>query len=469
MTTPESRMTAINRAKREHGGPPIVALLHNDRTVSLTLAAKLQAAGLKVFHVGNADRLLKLLGAEPVDIVLLAKELEGLFTGIEIVRKLRISLIQIPVVIVGRKLAPLCDDAKRLGAVTLVEMADGREMICVREAVKTVNRILAYKSDDQPAISARARVLVERQADLPILSQLVLRLVSYLQMDAEDVPLQEVCRDISVDPKATAVLLRAANAASNGLRREAVTVQDAIRIVGLRPSIGRILNAAIADGIGVLAQGLPKGVRHWHAERSVIIASTSSTFAEKIEHQDGEPAFALGLLQDVGILLLFRAFPTDYAAVLQEWQAVGHLKLGEIERTALGYSHAEVSAALVERWQLPKSLIVSVLHHLLPSADAAALGVDIALHRVTQIGEAVADLVEAPQLSRRSALRRMLLDYGRTERSACARALRTAAARTAEASRLLSVPVPSTPELETFVRLALSLDRPPLGESVVAR
>jgi HD-like signal output (HDOD) protein len=467
MTTPESRVGAINRVKREHGGPPVVALLHNDRTVSL--AAKLQASGLKLFHVGNADRLLKLLGAEPVDILVLADQLEGLFTGIEIVRKLRISLIQIPVVIVGRNLAPLRDETKRLGAVTLVEMADGREMASVREVVKTVNQILAYGADDRPAISARARVLVEREADLPILSQLVLRLVSYLQIDAEDVPLQEVCRDISVDPKATAVLLRAANAANNGLRREAVTVQDAIRIVGVRPSISRILNAAVADGIGVLAKGLPKSVRRWHAERSLIIASTSSTFAERIEHQDGETAFVLGLLQDVGMLLLFRAFPTDYAAVLQEWQAVGHLKLGEIERTALGYTHAEVSAAVIERWQLPKSLIISVLHHLLPSADVAVLGVDATLHRVMQIGEAVADLVDAPQLSRRSSLRRMLLDYGRNERSACAAALRNAAARTIEASRLLSVPVPSTPELETFVRLALSLDRPPLGESVVAR
>ena len=79
-----------------------------------------------------------------------------------------------------------------------------------------------------------------------------------------------------------------------------------------------------------------------------------------------------------------------------------------IERSELGCTHAEVSAAMLERWQLPASLIVPVLHHLEPPQDAARLGIDPGLHRVMLIGEAMADLIDAPHASRRHTLDSLL-------------------------------------------------------------
>ena len=142
-----------------------------------------------------------------------------------------------------------------------------------------------------------------------------------------------------------------------------------------------------------------------------------------MERRPAEAAFLSGLLQDVGILVLLRACPRDYQAVLHRWRSVGPLKLAMIERSELGCTHAEVSAAMLEHWQLPASLIVPILHHLEPLRDAAHQGVDPGLHRVMMIGEAMADLIDAPHASRRHTLDSLLSHYGSRQQSACRQAL----------------------------------------------
>jgi HD-like signal output (HDOD) protein len=291
-----------------------------------------------------------------------------------------------------------------------------------------------------------------------VLSQLIVRLVGYLQTPMDEIPIDEMCRDISVDPKASVVLFKAANASANGLLCQTNTVAGAVRLLGVRRSIGHILNAAVIDGMGLLAQGLAAEDQLWHARRGLLIASASSTFAEEIERRPAESAFLSGLLQDVGILALLRACPKDYHAALQRWRTVGHLKLAMIERSEIGCTHAEVSAALLERWQLPASLLVPVLHHLEPAQDSARLGIEPGLHRVMMIGEAMADLIDAPHANRRHTLDSLLAQYAPKEQSTCRQALIRATAKAAEASRLLDLHLPAAAELESLVRSALSTD-----------
>ena len=114
---------------------------------------------------------------------------------------------------------------------------------------------------------------VERQIELPVLSQLIVRLVRYFQTPVDGIPIDDMCRDIAVDPKASVVLFKAANASANGLLRQISSVRDAVRLLGIRRSIGHIRSAAIVDGMGHLAQRLPAEQQHWHSRRGLLIAS----------------------------------------------------------------------------------------------------------------------------------------------------------------------------------------------------
>ena len=164
-----------------------------------------------------------------------------------------------------------------------------------------------------------------------------------------------------------------------------------------------------------------------------------------MERRPAELAFLSGLLQDVGILAMLHSVPKIITPFSTAGGRSGPLKLAMIERSELGCTHAEVSAAMLERWQLPASLIVPVLHHLEPRQDAARLGIDPDLHRVMMIGEAIADLVDAPHASRRHTLDSLLAHYGPGEQSACRKTLIRATSKATEASRSSTSTSPPPP------------------------
>ena len=426
--------------------PRFVAVLRRDRSESLALAAKLREWGIAAMDVESTVLLSKLVAAKLVELLIIDHNIEGFISGMEVVQKMRTAFVRIPVIVLGPNVEMLRQESHALGPVTFAGADKSTE-----DLAHLARQVLIRPPQDTDLIPERARALVERQIELPVLSQLIVRLVRYFQTPVDGIPIDDMCRDIAVDPKASVVLFKAANASANGLLRQISSVRDAVRLLGIRRSIGHICSAAIVDGMGHLAQRLPAEQQHWHSRRGLLIASACSTFAE-MERRPAEAAFLSGLLQDVGILVLLRACPRDYQAVLHRWRSVGPLKLAMIERSELGCTHAEVSAAMLEHWQLPASLIVPILHHLEPLRDAAHQGVDPGLHRVMMIGEAMADLIDAPHASRRHTLDSLLSHYGSRQQSACRQALLRATSQATEALHLLDLQLPTDPELETMLR-----------------
>jgi HD-like signal output (HDOD) protein len=301
-----------------------------------------------------------------------------------------------------------------------------------------------------------------------VLSQLTMQLLQYLGMPTEQVPVAELCRLISIDPRATAVLFRAANASMNGLSRAISNVADAVRVLGVRPTIGHVLNAAVTTGLGALSKGIPSELQAWHARRGMFIACTTSSFSNELENSSDEAAFLMGILQDVGILGLLRGFPKQYQAALKRWRTIGHLRLAPLEQADFGCTHAEISAAMMERWGMPTSFIPAVLHHLKSQENAARLGIDPGLLRVMTIAENLADLVELPHPSRRHALNTALAEYGAEKSSHCMRALSRASVKASEAFQLLALPLPSASQLESLVRSTITESLTNSAEEVAA-
>jgi HD-like signal output (HDOD) protein len=448
---------SLQRSTQSH----FAAILRKRADQSSSLADRLRQLGIDTVAVESADALFRLLEERRTDLYVVDNQLDGLFSGQEIIGKLRKQWSQIPAVLINRGDESLADVARAMGGVTILDSAAN-----VDEIAETVLRIVKHQGDDQELIPERARALVDNQGDLPVMPQLVLRLMTYLGMPGEAIPLLEMCRAISVDPKASLVVLKAANASINGLSRNIVNVPDAIRLLGVQRAVGHILMAAMTDGMGDLSKGLTTEQQTWHGRRGMLIASTSSHFAEQLEHRSGETALLLGILQDIGMPILLRANPKEYGAVLHRWHEIGHLKLASIEQSELGCTHADVSAALLKRWNMPSALVRPVLHHLRPTADAAKAGVDTGLHRVMMIAEALADSIDAPHhANRRSALDRMLASYGLPQKKAACLSLQNAVAKAAEAFQLMSVPLPSAQELESMVRSALSESLPNIKEA----
>src|SRR5580704_1372653 len=451
-----ARAVATSSADQEGAVHQSAAVFRREPSRSSALAAALSGSGIDACGIAGADALRELVEAKRVKLLIVDNQIGGFFTGMEVVRKLRTGLNWIPAIVLDEDKQRLEAEAKTAGGVTVLDSTASDEDI-----VKAAHRLLIRQAKEEELIPFQAKSIVDRVGDLPVLSQLTIKLLRYQEMETQSVPVDELCQDISIDPRATGVVLKAANASSNGISREVASVQDAIRVLGVRPTIGSVLNAAVTSGMGGLAKGLSSEFQSWHARRGMLIASTAAMVAKNLEDRSEETAFLLGILQDVGILTLLCTYPKEYRGILKRWRTVGHLKLAAAEQAELGCTHGEVSAAVMKRWGMPNSLILPVLHHLGPVNDAERSGVDLGFHRALAVAEALADLIDAPHPMRRYTLNSLLVNYGPDKKAACQNSLKTATIKAYQAFQMLAVPVPNASQLESMVRTALSNEAAP--------
>ncbi len=291
--------SASGDADRQTSIDQCAAVFRREESRSAALATALCASGIDATPVASADALRVLVEARRVKLLILDNQMGGFFTGMEVVQKLRTGLNWLPAIVLDEDKQRLASEAKTLGGVGLLETTVSDE-----EIVKAAHRLLSRQAREQDVIPFQAQAIVDRVGELPVLSQLTCKLLQYQEMETNKVPIDELCQAISLDAKATAVVLKAANASSNGISREVATVQDAVRVLGVRPTIGTVLNAAVTAGMGGLAKNLPTELQSWHARRGMVIASTASMVAKELEGRSEETAFLLGILQDVGMLAL---------------------------------------------------------------------------------------------------------------------------------------------------------------------
>ena len=230
--------------------PRFVAVLRRERTQSLALAARLREWGISAVDVESTILLSKLVAAKLVELLIIDHHIEGFITGMEVVQKMRMRLRSH----FGDRTWPECRDAPAGIQCAGPNHVRGCRQVHrgARESRPAGVESAAARSGPDSRTSPR---LVERQIELPVLSQLIVRLVGYFQTPVDGIPFDDMCRDIAVDPKASVVLFKAANASANGLLRQISSVRDAIRLLGIRRSIGHILNAAIVDGMGPWRSG----------------------------------------------------------------------------------------------------------------------------------------------------------------------------------------------------------------------
>ena len=121
--------------------------------------------------------------------------------------------------------------------------------------------------------------------------------------------LQHLARMITMEPSFTTELLRAVNTPFFGLTEEVRTVHQATVRLGTRS----VRNLAVAHVVKVtsaeIETGAFDGVAFW--ESSLRRAITARMLASWIGYEDPMEAFTIGLIQDIGTLLIAACFPSE--------------------------------------------------------------------------------------------------------------------------------------------------------------
>lgn len=207
---------------------------------------------------------------------------------------------------------------------------------------------------------------VRQIRDLPTPNAVAMQLL--VSLADEDLSIEQLTQQISLDQGIVAKVLRLANSPFYGLPRRVTLISDAVAIIGWRS----VRNLALAAG---LARSFDLGRcpsfdlgAYWR--HSLACALCAEALA-RAGGQDSGLAFAGGLLHDLGRVALASLAPEEYAQALR-WQADEGTRLVEAEHACLGQDHAVVGGALAEQWLLAPALVDSAALHHQPPEDGSA-------------------------------------------------------------------------------------------------
>ncbi len=179
-------------------------------------------------------------------------------------------------------------------------------------------------------------------------------------LDDETVDATQVLAVIEKDPSLTANLLKLANSAFYGLRRQVGSAREALILLGNKT----IVTLAFATSMGDVLRGPLAAYRLgrndlWHHALGTALAATHLASLAGCQ-ETRERAFTAGLVHDIGKLLLNRPLKRELDQLPPD---CSFSCLLEAETNILGFNHAEAGARLGESWNFPTYLVESIENH----------------------------------------------------------------------------------------------------------
>lgn len=183
---------------------------------------------------------------------------------------------------------------------------------------------------------------------LPVMPEVAHALIRTLH--DEDVTIPQVQSLIAKDPVLTAKILRAANSAAMGLRREISTLDAAISMLGL----SQVRTLALTACMNVAFPAVP-GLDRTEFWRNCLACAGYAQWLAGATGTDAQQAWLAGMMLRLGELLILQVRPDALAEVERQPQIPGDRWTREHQ--ILGFTEAQVTAELAHRWHFPAALV----------------------------------------------------------------------------------------------------------------
>ena len=185
----------------------------------------------------------------------------------------------------------------------------------------------------------------------------------------EDISAHEVGALIRLDPSFSAELLRFANSALFGVRREVTSLSQAVTMLGM----DRVKSMATFVALNNMVRGSVRALALRKVWVHSVVTATIAEEAARIVRLDGEVAYTTGLLHNLGTLGLMSAYPDEYSRMLEVSNDFG-FDLLQTERDLFEIDHCTAGAYLALDWHFPDQLAGAIVtHHDEPVARNGSL------------------------------------------------------------------------------------------------
>jgi HD-like signal output (HDOD) protein len=214
---------------------------------------------------------------------------------------------------------------------------------------------------------------IDKLPSLPrVYSQLMVALSN------ENTSTDDVGRILKQDMAICAKTLQVVNSAFFRLPRAIGKIEEAVRYLGLT-TVKHIALAVEVFQRGKSHSQPPLGFSMEALQQhSLLVGEVASGFFS--DKQTKEDAFVVGLLHDIGKLLIAVELPDHMTKILLEMKASSS-PMNIAEEKVWGVTHAEVGGYLLGLWGLPYPVIEAVANHHAPSrVDTKEFGILAAVH-----------------------------------------------------------------------------------------
>ena len=161
---------------------------------------------------------------------------------------------------------------------------------------------------------------------------------------------------IERDPAITTKVLRVVNSSLFGLSRRVSNLSQALAVLGTKPLKMLVLGFGLPEP---LFTGVARDVLVEYWKHTLTRAVAARELSERVWNQPGDELFVVGLLKDLGRLVLIQGLGQPYIEVLRkaDWP---RREIRALERRLIGFDHIQLTAGLLEQWGLPESLVAAV-------------------------------------------------------------------------------------------------------------
>jgi signal transduction histidine kinase/CheY-like chemotaxis protein len=189
----------------------------------------------------------------------------------------------------------------------------------------------------------------------PAIALQVLNLVNQPTCD-----LRELAKVLFCDPGLCGRVLGIVNSSLYATGQKVTSVERALQVLGLKRVRTLVLGLALP---GMRCKSTPDAWVTSFWKRSIAHSIIVRELSIRLRRPDPETDMVAGLLCDLGCLLLHATFPEDYAIVRQRLGGAHGNRLCELELEIIGVEHAEVGAAVLSDWGLPRDVTDAIRQH----------------------------------------------------------------------------------------------------------
>lgn len=205
---------------------------------------------------------------------------------------------------------------------------------------------------------SEALELISQIAELKALSPTVARVLSLTR--SSDTSMEAITKAIRNDHAIALKIIRIANPTAFCRGDPITTLHEAVLRMGCEQIRQTVLNIEIMENF---SGEFTKYIDHrlfW--EHSIAVATCCSLIARESRQSDPDEAFTLGLLHDVGRMILNEAFGDDYIEAIR-FAKENHFPIELIERRMLLVDHASIMNTVLHQWGLHNDLVEPIVNH----------------------------------------------------------------------------------------------------------